>query len=499
MNWSKRQAVSKAQEAIDNYHEQVDALTEEWAETSQNSELWKKELDEAHGSLADSWIGPGSDQRIEVVSAVVPQAKLGEVVANCAVELAANHERVAVIAEDPSYQGRQQLLSSDYPAKLKDIESRLDEVGSALNPFQIEEFRFALKEKLHLESKATGLRGFWETITGKARRKKGALARIQEVFAGEDLVALVDRFESLENKQKGIEGERESLLAAQKALVSLVEEYSTKSEMIEDYDEYRARAVKQVLKTGIEEMDLEALVSRVGSGLKMALAKCVALRKKVEYGVDLIGYLDREIEDRRKRAQSITGTKAKWRRYPKGSVPAKSKWLEQVPNMKREGTYKRTRWSRQNRDCLGYYADYDMIGNHLWNAHHHGRAFLAFDVFNYGTSYRMPYEGFTREVIPELAEYRDVHDQDGPPKEWLDEHSEDFVDEPGEGEEAEIPNEELPGDCEADVDADGVNQECDDSTIEDSEIDDPESGDAAAEAIADNLDSFEDAGSEDAS
>jgi hypothetical protein len=97
----------------------------------------------------------------------------------------------------------------------------------------------------------------------------------------------------------------------------------------------------------------------------------------------------------------------------------------------------------------------------------------------------MPYEGFTREVIPELAEYRDLHDQDGPPKELLDEHSQNVSEDSGEGEFTdEVPLE----DCESD----GFG-------LEDSESNDPALEDAAAEAIADHLDDYDTAASEDAS
>lgn len=485
MNWSKRQAVSKAQEAIDNYNEQIQAFTGERDDTARNADLWKQVLDDAHEDLAGAWIGPGSEQRIKAVSAVVPHANLEEVVAKCDAELEANRERVSEIANDHSYRDHQRLLGSEFPEKLKDIESRLDQVGAELEPFQTEEFQFLVEEKLHLEPKASGVRGIWEGITGKTRRKTQALEKVHEMFPNEAMTALVDRYEGLERKRGGVGSERNAALAAQASLLALVEEFSAKSGMIENYEEYRTLAVKRALKSGIEEMDLEAIIPHVGASLKTPLAKCVALRKKIDYAVDLMNYLEGEIEDRRKRVLSISGTQAKWRRYPKGSVPAKSKWLEDVPNMKREGTHKRTRWSRQSRECLHYYDDYNTFGNHLWHCHHYGRTFLAFDVFNHGVSHRMPYEGFTREVIPELAEYRDLHDQDGPPKELLDEHSQNVSEDSGEGEFTdEVPLE----DCESD----GFG-------LEDSESNDPALEDAAAEAIADHLDDYDTAASEDAS
>ena len=164
--------------------------------------------------------------------------------------------------------------------------------------------------------------------------------------------------------------------------------------------------------------------------------------------------------------------------------------------MKREGTHKRTRWSRQSRDCLGHYDDYDTFGNHLWNSHRYGRVFFAFDVFNHDTSYRMPYEGFTREVIPELADYREAHGQDGAPKEWLNENSQNVPEDPGADETlAEV----SPEDFEDDVESEDAGVEPDDSGVEDSESNDPELEDAAAEAIADNLDDFDATASEDAS
>lgn len=501
MKWSKHKAVTKAQSAIDSYNEQIRSLTEEIDQTNSDVMVWKNQLDESYVNLARLWVGQGSDDEIQAINSVLTQAKLEDVVARCEEELGSNRERVALISEDESYRDRQRLLKNVFPEQQRDIEKRLGLLDVELAPFQTDEFRFALAENLHIQSKATGVRGLWEGITGKSRRKSRVLTKLRETFDGESFASVVDRYQDLKQRRVEIEGEQTSLIEDQKSLKLLVDEFDEKSKMISNYDDYRKEALIKALVPSIAKLELKLIVSNVGKGLKSALAQCVVFEKKIEYATNLIQYLNREIEDRRKRVTSISGTQAKWRRYPKGSISAKSKWLEDVPNMKREGTHKRTRWSRQSRVCLDEYDDYDMFGNHLWHSHYHDRPFLAFDVFNHSTSHHMPYEGFTREVIPELAEHRKIHEQDGPPKEWLKEHSQEVINNP-EIEEGDTslddsePNVEPKDEIVQDYDAEVEGSELDDA---ESEANTSEWADDAAEAIADDIDDFDAGSSIDAS
>ena len=498
MKWSKHKAVTKAQSAIDSYNEQIQSLTEESDQTARDVMAWKQQLDESYTNLAHLWVGQGSDDEIRAISSVVPQAKLEDVVARCATELASNRERVTLISEDESYQDRQRLFRNVFPEQQQDIEKRLDLLDTELAPFQTDEFRYALAENLHIQSKATGVRGLWEGIIGKSRRKNRVLEKLRETFDGESFVSVVDRYQSLNQKRAGIEGEQASLMEGLKSLKSLVDEFDGKSKMINDYDDYRKESIIKALIPSIVKLELKSIIPHVGKGLKSVLAQCVVFEKKIEYATHLVQYLNKEVEDRKSRISSISKTQAKWRRYPKGSISAKSKWLEDVPNMKREGTHKRTRWSRQSRACLDHYDDYDMFGNHLWHSHDHGRPFLAFDVFNHSTSYRMPYEGFTRVVIPELAEHRETHEQDGPPKEWLKEHSQDIVSD-RESEEDDLNEDTLLDEGEANMEQEDVIEESYDAEVEESESNASEWADEAAEAIADDIDDFDAGSSLDAS
>jgi len=180
MKWSKHKAVTKAQSAIDSYNEQIQSLTEESDQTARDVMAWKQQLDESYTNLAHLWVGQGSDDEIRAISSVVPQAKLEDVVARCATELASNRERVTLISEDESYQDRQRLFRNVFPEQQQDIEKRLDLLDTELAPFQTDEFRYALAENLHIQSKATGVRGLWEGIIGKSRRKNRVLEKLRD-------------------------------------------------------------------------------------------------------------------------------------------------------------------------------------------------------------------------------------------------------------------------------------------------------------------------------
>lgn len=112
----------------------------------------------------------------------------------------------------------------------------------------------------------------------------------------------------------------------------------------------------------------------------------------------------------------------------------------------------------------------------------------------------MPYEGFSRQVVDELDQHREQNQQEGPPKEWLQEHSQ-----PLEGEEPppieEVPEE--PGEAEApEIDADAMEEMFEEQEAEafaDEPISSPEDdidlsedtedyGDEVAEAFAEEAD-----------
>lgn len=448
MRMTKRQAVAKAQGAIDNYQQQVGALQEERSGAEREAQAFGQDSGEAIRSLAASWVGSGSQAEVEAITQFLPQSNLGETVARCEQDLARNRGRIDEIARDEEFRQRAELLEKEFPILNSDQERRQQEIEDALEPYRCEEFEYALAEQLHVSPKVSGLKGVWESLTGKARRKRRTIESLRERFRGEMLNHLVEQYERLQGQSHAIQEEQSALAARRSSLENLVAEYHQKSEMIANFDAYRVAALTQDLAHALAQISPEAMVGVVPLRLKTEVARCHALQKKREYSENLLRYLDGEIADRKKRISSVKSAQGKWRRYPKGYVGDKTKWLETIPEMKRSGTAKRTRWSRQTRSCLCHYDDYYGYGNHMWHSHGHHRPFLAFDVFNFGAEHRMPYEGFSRQVVEELDQHREQFEQEGPPKEWLQEHSQ-----PVEGGEApiETPEDTAPPEMDADA------------------------------------------------
>ncbi|MEM7009911.1 MAG: hypothetical protein AAF585_00375 [Verrucomicrobiota bacterium] len=503
MRMTKRQAVAKAQAAIANYEEQIRAFQGERAQADRDMKIYAQQAGEALGQLAAAWVGAGTEADVTAISTVLPQTKLRGVMNQCAQQLQDNRQRVEEISRDDSYQNRDHLLTKEFPSIAADIGRRHQAIDGELEPFRCEEFEYALAENLHISPKASGLRGVWETVIGKARRKRKTLEFLDERFGGGSLTVLVDQYQVLEAKLEGIEQEQASHDAQKKALEDLVVEHDGKSQMIANFDAFQRGALTQALTQELTGINLETLVGLAPVRLKDSIAVCHALQKKSQYTRDLLAYLDGEIRDRQNRIRSVANAQAKWRRYPNGYVGDKTKWLETIPNMKREGTRKRTNWSRQTRSCLGAYDGYTTYGNHMWNSHYHHRPFLAFDVFNFRADERMPYEGFSRQVVRELDTHREANNQEGPPKEWLQEDAASVAGEDGAVDEEALP---LLDEVELgpeDLDMTGMEElgwegdegEVDSGIEEDVGIEnDHDFGDEAAEAFADEADDGGDIG-----
>ncbi len=487
--WSKSKAVKAASAAIESYRGQILELESEVGQTTSALNQVVAERREAYQYLASRWVDKGESASLASLNRLVPEIGVAEVVRSVEADHKDRLDRVPAIEADESFQKRDTLLGQRYPSLLADLQSQKQGFDQQLQSYSFSEFLSLIEAQWHLNAAPGGVRGLFDKISGKARRRRKTIETVEAVFPNRDLKDIVAEFEQLTDFKQQVSHEIAKQKLALHQLKELVSEYDTICEQIKNFPTIRAEAVAHAMWAYFNRVDMDSLTRVVPRHLRTEFGRCHALTKKKAYLENLLTYLSKEIQDRENRVRSISSTQMKWQRYPKGSVGNKSKWLVDVPEMKRQGASKRARWVRQSRECFCDYDDYHMYGGMLEYASDHGDPFLAVDAFNHRAEHRMPYEGFTRQVIPELDEHRQVYEQDGPPKERLDQQLQSI----------EPPQAEpLPMEIEAEVDPEDLDLEGMESLgwegdATEAGIDDASTADEVATAFADEAgDSFSD-------
>jgi len=234
-------------------------------------------------------------------------------------------------------------------------------------------------------------------------REKRALETVRQRFEGREFTELVASYELLVEKTEFLASELAWARARMQAVVDLVEEHDALASWLDRYEAVCLEALRHDLAAYLLDADFTAVHGMVRKAGRILVARCKALDEKITYYRDMIAYLDGEIRDRQNRSESIRRVRLQWRAKPYGLLRGnKKKWLVDVPEMKWVATNKATGRLRTMSDSIHGYRDY-----HCFNAFMAaGTAFLAYDVFALAALERMPYEGFTRAVLPELDQFR---------------------------------------------------------------------------------------------
>lgn len=428
--WTKRKAINRANQAIDEYLSQAKDYRLEIEQLVGERDAYKLEYQAARLEIVSELLGTELDeQKLEQLSRDWGGSHLANLYQ---VLVAKQKDKLSERDELKSHQviqNRYELLEADsatYLTSEREAEDVLKQDELQMKGYEAVEFQWLYRKKCHELKVESSLRKFWNVITLKAAKEKKYKAKVTGQFKESSLKSIVYSYEKLLRKK----GESKQLLEdakkVKKEAIELVSHFDELNSWEFNFEGIVRVQTEKVFSECFERLGPDAILIRVPNSLRELAAKVHAVSKKYDYASNLIAYLEAEEEDRNQRVQSISRVRGKWRRSPTGFVKGdKSKWLQSIPEIKKEGTRKRLGWSRKMRSCLFYYDDYGSYGSYHHSAScHNVGGFLAYDVFNYHRKERMPHEGFSREVIPEIQEFREDDISD----EWLKELERDESD-----------------------------------------------------------------------
>ncbi len=432
---TKSDGIAAARGAIQNYQEQADDLRRELDAVRADRADNERQLRETTENLATGLLPTHEISDVENAKRQTGASHLRQHLKELDKQRAESQARVAEIGADERYVRRELLIhptTGDYSQKIREESENLEAFRAREAEFSFSEFLWLYRRGYHQEKQAGVFTSLWRVVTLASHREEKALGIVRQKLGSKEFRDLAFDYDET---REGVRRHEHELAAWQEKKQEVLDLISEREELltwIENFPDESVRALRIQLAGHLEGCDFEVLHGMVDAPHRVMTGKCHALTKKTEYLDNLKRFLRAEISDREDRIASIGRVQRKWSRKPYGMLRGdKTKWLVDVPNVKRESTRKRVGWSRTIHHNVYVYDNYDHYSVFLSHGH-----FLPYDAFAYGGEERMPYEGFSRTVIPELDEYRDEFGMEKadytPFEEQIEEHHEEFAE--GEGE-----------------------------------------------------------------
>lgn len=467
---TKNDGVVAAKRAIANYKGQISGLREERLALDKDQDAIRQDQQETLEQIAAGLIRSGDRESVSRIAEETGALHLISTLDDLEKQKIESIQRTEAISKDDEYINRELLthpVTGEYSIQLKEAEETESAFKSEFDQFDFKEFKWLYGRDYHKVSDADrgGFQKFLRAITFSNQREKKAEEVALQKLKEPSFASCAEKFEKIQQALESAQEDVQKWKDKKEHILDMIEEKERLTRWVEDYPNECIQALRAQLVDHLDGCDLESLRDSIRPSAKVLIAKLHALGKKSDYVQDLQRYIDKEILDRENRVRSIDSVQRKWRRKPYGLLRGnKTRWLVDLPEMKRFGTEKRLRWSRTMRSNIG---GYDHYGSYalLWGG---AAGFLAYDAFAMGAAERMPYEGFSRGVIGELDDYRETHGMDRPD---YSEYKEILSEESPEELEQYLEMDELPDESEMDQEDEAADAMAEDAEESESEED----------------------------
>jgi hypothetical protein len=409
---TKQDGIRAAKQAISSYEGQVSGLRSERDKIRGDLEAVEQEQKDTYESLAKGLLVSVEPTDVAEVVDETGALQLRVCLQELEQKKTTSEERIKEIEADEEYTNREALthpVTGDYSLKVKEAQESVGVFEDLLKNYDLKDFQWLYKKAYHKPKEVGVIMGFWRTITLANQREKRAEESVLKELNEASFVTCVEKYEQYQKQLKESQDELTKWQKRHQAVLDLVKERERLTSWLDNYTTECTNALRAELSKHLDECDYEQLHKTIRPGGRVLVAKCHALKKKVDYLNDLIRHVDKEILDRENRIRSIDRVQRKWRQKPYGYMRGdKTKWLETVPAMKNRSTQKQLNWIRTSHSNIYSYNRYGHYNLFMGAA----VGFLAYDAFSYQAHERMPHEGFSRGVFGELDEYRHAHVQE---------------------------------------------------------------------------------------
>ena len=408
----KRDGIKMADSAMASYKEQMNDFQVELQAIEKNKTSIEQELSDTLRQLTDGLLSSIETEKVQEIANECGALFLPNTLARLEKKRLSNEKRIAEIRQDDRYQRRKELLDSEtgqYTLEIFKAQTELDVILEGLKPYELKQFKWLYKRGYHLDTEPNKFQSFIRAITLANKREERANTKCCAELKCHSFKDAAHDFDTLEAARKELEATIAQWEGYRKSLLAMIDEKGSLEDWNESFLENVLTELRGELFKHLQNCDYEQLQKQVRPAGKILMAKCHALKEKIRYADDMAQFLKKEIRDRQNRINSIGNVRNKWARKPYGPLRGdKRKWLQTVPAMKQASTRKRTRWIRTMNHNIYTYDNYGAYCCFM----NMNNGFLAYDAFSYRQEERMPYEGFTSEVIGDISPYREEHDME---------------------------------------------------------------------------------------
>ncbi len=323
----------------------------------------------------------------------------------------AQHEtwqhRLETILADERYQHREALVGPQgrFRLALDTSQTLVTQLKADIAPYEFDAFSWLYQRGFHKPSQTGAFGRFVRAVTLVSFRENRTLKAVQEQLPG-DFAEHAASYEALSERLATAEAERLDHQARYDDVIGLVQEQAEIQESLAQFEPMALSGLRHALTRFLAETDLAELLNRVQHHL---LFEALALQEKLRYLDELGQYLKAERADRVERIQKIRRVQRKWRHSKRRHFADKSRWLREVPHIKRRSIEKSVSMVRNiivNLERYDRYRDFAVLYRAAAQAN---QPFIAYDAFSLGSVTQMPYEGFSRMVLTSLAVFRTQH------------------------------------------------------------------------------------------
>jgi len=406
--------VTAADGAISAYTAQRNDIGTELGAVSRDLAVVEAELGQVCHDLAHGVLTTSDADAVSALAEEFGALQLATRREELAKASAVKQVRLDDIEGDELFQSQDRL--EPIRAEMAALREREIGIASELHRFSFDEFRESYEMK-DVPKPVCGwfvqfLRWLFFVSYFKARREEHREQWILTTLPCDTLAQCYARYDELCSDRDRVRRESDERVQLSNSISAIVEEHERLQKEIAAFDGKCLTELREILERHIHSCDYRELRGLVRKEAKVLLSKCLVLQKKAEYLRNLATFLHKEQRDRQGRIDSIGRVRGKWRRKPynhlRGDTERKRVWLEDLPRQKAAATAKRLRFARGMHANFYGFDDYCLIDAMLEDE----VEWLMYDLFAHCGEEDMPYEGFARDVVDEIEDWRVEHDEE---------------------------------------------------------------------------------------
>ncbi|MCP4352344.1 MAG: hypothetical protein GY795_43350 [Desulfobacterales bacterium] len=404
---TKLKGIRAADGAIQSYNNQQDELFNQREEVRQNKNSVDQQLNEVFTNLGLALIPNFNSVYPSDVGNEIGMIALPGILSDMEAAKKQNETRKHQIEENDLFKDKEMLVhpvTGSCTKKIAEATKHIDNLSDSKDIYeQNKNFQWLYRRKNEPEPK--GFTKIIKIIMFTESRKKKHLSAVLEKFEKETITEVFRKYEEYIASIETWSEERDEAVRTISEVDRLVQEYEILNEELLNYESSVVQKLREEVANYFSRCEFfNEIRGQIRKEARIMISTVIALKEKSKYLENMEDFLTKEIIDRQNRSQAISRVAKKWQKNPSGRLTSdKTKWLVDIPQMKARSTAKQVGWIGSMNRGVYHYNDYDRFDRSMDIL----ETVLIYDLFARNAEEKMPYEGFSSQVIEDISTYRE--------------------------------------------------------------------------------------------